>query len=158
MTRGEPLCSILLHPLELPMSMPVRLSEDLMELARRAANEATRSLTAQVEHWALIGRAVETALDHASLIALKGSGGKLAGVIPDAARRAAITDALLQAVRGIDRDALRRRIASGKAPLHGIERSRPDVIVRYPSAKGGVTASVHEKATRYAVAKRRKRA
>ena len=52
---------------------------------------------------------------------------KLASFVPEPERRAALTKAILEAVRGVDREALKRRIASGKAPLHGIERSRPDV-------------------------------
>ena len=119
------------------MGMPVRLSDDLMELAKSAAEAATRSLTAQVEHWALIGRAVESALDHASLTALKAKGGDLASAIPEAGRRAAVTQAILAAVRGIDRDAIRERIAAGKA--------RP-------------RATTHEKPAKYRAAKQRKRA
>ncbi len=139
------------------MGMPVRLSDELLELARRAAEDATRSLTAQVEHWALIGRAVESALDHASLTALKSSGGKLAIAIPDAGRRESVTRAILDAVRSADRDALRRRIASGKAPLHGVERARPDVIVKYSSAAIPVSRTLQEKAASYSASKKRKR-
>lgn len=139
------------------MGMPVRLSEELTTLAKEAAEAATRSLTAQVEHWALIGRAVERALDHASLTALKASGGKLASSIPDVARRAAITVAIREVVAGMDRDALRRRIVSGKAPLHGIERSKPEAILRYVPAPAASAPAVQEKTPRYAAAKRRKR-
>jgi len=140
------------------MGMPVRLSEELTTLARDAAEAATRSLTAQVEHWALIGRAVEQALDHESLTALKASGGKLTSSIPDAARRAAIAVAIREVVAGMDRDALMRRIASGKAPLHGIERSKPEAILRYAAAPAASAPTVHEKKPRYAAAQRRKRA
>lgn len=112
------------------MGMPVRLSEELTTLAKEAAEAATRSLTAQVEHWALIGRAVEKALDHASLTALKTSRGKLSNTVRDAAKRAEITSAIREAVAGTDRDALRRRINSGKAPIHGIERSTGDTAKR----------------------------
>lgn len=97
------------------MSMPVRLSEELTALAKREAAAASRSLTAQVEHWALIGRAVERALDHASLITLKLSGGRLTHAVPDSASRAALTKAIRVAVKGMDREALRSRIASGRA-------------------------------------------
>lgn len=140
------------------MGMPVRLSDDLMELARRAAGEATRSLTAQVEHWALIGHAVEKALDHASLTSLKSSGGKLATAIPDAARRTALTQAILGAVRSIDREALRKRVAAGKAPLHGIDRSRPEVVARQGSARTSAAPTIRQKPAAYAAAKRRRRA
>jgi len=68
---------------------------------------------ARVGHWALIGRAVERALDHASLTDLKTSSGKLSSKVPRAAKRAAITASIREAVEGMDRDALRRRIASG---------------------------------------------
>lgn len=110
------------------MGMPIRLSEELTTLAKEAAEAATRSLTAQVEHWALIGRAVERALDHASLSALKASGGKLSVTVRNAAQRAEITAAIRQAVEGMDRDALRQRIHSGKAPLQGIERTTGKAI------------------------------
>lgn len=140
------------------MGMPVRLSEALTTLAKEAAEAATRSLTAQVEHWALIGRAVERALDHASLNALKASGGKLASAVPDAARRAVITAAIREAVEGMDREALRRRINSGKAPLHGIERSRPEKILHYTDAPTTSAPTVRQQSPGYAAAKRRKRA
>ncbi len=139
------------------MGMPVRLSDDLMELAKHAAEEATRSLTAQVEHWALIGRAVENALDHASLTGLKSSGGRLAVAIPDAARRSAVIEAILEAVRGIDRDALRQRIAAGKGPFHGVERKNPDVIVRYPAIPNA-PRTLQESSSTYSAPKKRKRA
>ena len=140
------------------MGIPVRLSEELTTLAKEAAEAATRSLTAQVEHWALIGRAVERALDHASLTALKASSGKLSSTVPDVAKRAAITAAIREAVEGMDRDALRRRIASGKAPLHGIDRLKPEAILRYTVALPASALTVQEKTPRYAAAKRRKRA
>jgi hypothetical protein len=141
------------------MSMPVRLSDDLMDLAKQAAEDATRSLTAQVEHWALIGRAVEKALDHASLAGLKASGGKLATAFPDAGARTAVLQTILQAVRSIDRDKIRRRIATGKSPLHGVERSKPGVIVRYEKATSAQgTAALHEPAASYRAPKRKKRA
>ncbi len=140
------------------MGMPVRLSEELTTLAKEAAETATRSLTAQVEHWALIGRAVERALDHASLTALKASGGKLAAKVPDAATRASITAAIREAVEGMDRDALRRRINAGRSTLHGIERATGKMVIRYPTPEESMSLSAREKAPRYKTAKRRKRA
>ena len=137
------------------MGMPVRLSDDLMDLAKQAAEGATRSLTAQVEHWALIGRAVENALDHTSLAALKASGGKLAAAFPDASARTAVLQTILLAVRSIDRDEVRRRIATGKSPLYGIERSKPGVIVRYE--KTTAARGLHEPAASYGAPKKEKR-
>lgn len=44
------------------MGMPVKLSDDLVERARKAAAKARRSMTAQVEHWARIGQAAESSM------------------------------------------------------------------------------------------------
>lgn len=42
------------------MSSAVKLQGELLDLARAEAKLMNRSLTAQVEHWARIGRAIET--------------------------------------------------------------------------------------------------
>ena len=140
------------------MGMPVRLSEELTMLAKEAAEAATRSLTAQVEHWALIGRAVERALDHASLSALKTSGGKLAATVRDPAQRAELTAAIRGAVEGMSRDALRHRIHADNGVLYGIERSTGKMVMHYAIPTESITLPVGEKAPRYSTAKRRKRA
>lgn len=43
-------------------AMPVKLSGELVEGARTSAKRFHRSLTSQIEHWATIGRAVESQL------------------------------------------------------------------------------------------------
>ncbi|MEO5693726.1 MAG: hypothetical protein ABIQ72_11420 [Usitatibacter sp.] len=139
------------------MGMPVRLSDELAALAKSAADEATRSLTAQVEHWALLGRAVENVLDHATLTALKSGGGNLAAALPDPARRTAVLNALLKAVRGMDRAALKERISAGGGALYGVKRARPDIVVRYEGGAKAATGSAHEKRATYAVAKKRRK-
>ena len=44
------------------MGMPVKLSDQLVTQARKEAGKARRSMTAQVEHWARIGRAAESSM------------------------------------------------------------------------------------------------
>lgn len=46
------------------MGMPVKLSDELVESAREEAASTDRSITGQIEHWAKIGRSVETVLRH----------------------------------------------------------------------------------------------
>ena len=41
------------------MPQPVKISDARMEAARAAADLAHRSLTAQIKHWATLGRAIE---------------------------------------------------------------------------------------------------
>jgi hypothetical protein len=44
------------------MPQPVKLSDQLIEAAREAAPSAHRSLAAQIEHWAALGRAIDSSL------------------------------------------------------------------------------------------------
>jgi hypothetical protein len=44
------------------MGQPVKLSDNLMLDARLVAEESQRSLAGQIEHWARLGRAIETAI------------------------------------------------------------------------------------------------
>jgi hypothetical protein len=53
------------------MSTPVRLSNELLVNAREAGVRFHRSLAQQIEHWAVVGRAVEAALAVASVGQLK---------------------------------------------------------------------------------------
>jgi hypothetical protein len=55
------------------MGMPVKLSDELVESAREEAATTDRSITGQIEHWAKIGRSVETVLRHQEVQALKRS-------------------------------------------------------------------------------------
>ena len=140
------------------MGIPVRLSDTLMDLAREAADADTRSLTAQVEHWALIGRAVERVLSHSDLAALKANPGNLAASIPDRARREAVAQAIVAAVRGVDREALRRRVLSGASAVYGVERRQPGIIKRYEPAASPSSLSAHGPRPRFAPARKRKHA
>lgn len=72
------------------MGMPVKLSDDLVTLARKEAETADRSITSQIEHWAKLGRAVETALGHAEILALKGANGNLSSAFPELSARQAV--------------------------------------------------------------------
>ncbi len=55
------------------MGMPVKLSDELVASARKEASSTDRSITGQIEHWAKIGRSVETVLRHQDVQALKRS-------------------------------------------------------------------------------------
>ena len=44
------------------MGMPVKLSDELVRKARKEAARSRRSITAQVEHWASLGRMAEKSI------------------------------------------------------------------------------------------------
>ena len=75
------------------MAQPVKVGDTLIEAARAAAEENNRSMAAQIEHWALLGRAVEKTLTLGDAVALKRSEGQL-----DASARARIAEALSNAL------------------------------------------------------------
>jgi hypothetical protein len=84
--------SILL-PAEMTMAQPVKVGDALIAAARAAADENHRSMAAQIEHWALLGRAVEKTLTTGDAVALKRSEGQL-----DANTRARVAEALSNAL------------------------------------------------------------
>jgi hypothetical protein len=54
------------------MAQPVKLSDPLINAARKSATSSHRSLAAQVEHWATLGCAIEGALTADQTASLKG--------------------------------------------------------------------------------------
>lgn len=65
--------SCILHPngAFYSMSTAIKVSESLADEARTAAQDADRSLTGQVEHWARLGKAIEPLLTTKAITALK---------------------------------------------------------------------------------------
>lgn len=84
------------------MGMPVKLSDELVQEARKEARSADRSITAQIEHWAKLGRSVESALRHEDASALKEAGGDLAAAFPHKTTRTAVLSLLRDIARGHD--------------------------------------------------------
>jgi hypothetical protein len=117
------------------MGMPVKLSDELVELAREEAEAAERSITAQIEHWAQLGRSVESALRHDDVLALKRTRGDLNAAFPRATSRRAIQALLRSIAEDTSRKALGQKIARGRVVYQAdpkgsglIERIEPDGV------------------------------
>ena len=93
------------------MGMPVKLSDELVEAAREEAANADRSITSQIEHWAKIGRSVETILRHQDIRKLKRSPSSV--TLTSAARRS-IEATLARVVAETDRRSLGRSLQAGR--------------------------------------------
>src|SRR2546425_90542 len=98
-------------PLESAMGMPVKLSDELVNAARREVANTDRSITGQIEHWVRIGRSVEKVLRHQDIQALKRTPTDLTLT---AQMRRAIEAALARAVAETDQRALARRLKAGR--------------------------------------------
>jgi hypothetical protein len=110
--------------------MPVKLSDELVKAAREEAANTDRSITGQIEHWAKIGRSVETVLRHPEVQTLKQS--PLSARLSDGARQA-IRAALARVVAESDRGSLARSLQTGRTVYQSdpagsglIERVEPD--------------------------------
>lgn len=95
------------------MGMPVKLSDELVNVARKEAAAAERSITAQIEHWAKLGQSVEAALRHEDALAVKASEGKLAVAFPSPATRDAVYQ-LLRNVASADHAQLGKALRRGR--------------------------------------------
>ncbi len=110
------------------MGMPVKLSDELVNLARKEAQGAERSITGQIEHWAKLGRSVETALRHEDALALKGSEGNLSKAFVGASTRQEVFAVLQKVAATADRSELARTLKQGRV-----------VYQSDPTASGSIT-------------------
>jgi hypothetical protein len=109
------------------MPAPVKVSDSLLALAREEARAAHRSATAQIEHWATLGRAIEAMLAYRDVLALKRAGEALP--IPAFVHRDEVQAVLANLVDDADREGVKARIRAAGAPLYAAEPDRPGRIV-----------------------------
>jgi hypothetical protein len=108
------------------MAAPVKVSDRLLALARKEAASTHRSATAQIEHWATLGRAVEVMAAYRDVLALKRVGGALP--MPAFVPREAVHAVLAGLVSDPDRTGVKARIAAGGGPLYASDPRRPGMV------------------------------
>jgi hypothetical protein len=111
------------------MGMPVKLSDELVTAARAEAEASQRSIAAQVEHWARLGRAVEAVLPHPDVVALKRAP-DLTAAFPDRSKREAVLALLNRLESSPERSAALRRVRGGERPVYGSDPAYPGLVVR----------------------------
>ena len=109
------------------MASPVKVSDKLLALARQEAQAAHRSTTAQIEHWATLGRAVEGLVVYGDVLALKRVGQVLP--IPPFVPRERIDDLLARLLSNPNRDKVKARIRAAGTPLYTTDPDYPGMIV-----------------------------
>jgi ParD-like antitoxin of type II bacterial toxin-antitoxin system len=108
--------------------MPVKLSDELLNVAPKEAAAADRSITAQIEHWAKLGQSLEAALRHEDALAVKASQGKLAVAFPVPATRDAVYE-FLQTVASADHARLGQTLRRGRT-VYESDPSGSGAIIR----------------------------
>jgi hypothetical protein len=111
------------------MASPVKVSDRLLGLARREAKHAHRSATAQIEHWATLGRAVEAFLAYRDVLALTRAGQTLP--LPVSVRPEDVHQELARIAATSDRARVHARI------------HRPGLPVYEAAAEPGMIVEVH---------------
>lgn len=109
------------------MPAPVKISDRLRALARDEAKDAHRSITAQIEHWATLGRAVEVMVAYRDMLALKKTGQTLP--IPAHVPREGVHE-LMMTMATADRDTVKARIRSAGTPVYTTDERYPGMIVQ----------------------------
>jgi hypothetical protein len=109
------------------MPAPVKVSDRLLTLAREEAESTHRSATAQIEHWATLGRAVEALVAHQDLLALKRAGQALP--LPASVAREDVHRLLARLAEGRDRERVKRKIHAAGAPVYAADPDRPDLLI-----------------------------
>ena len=110
------------------MAAPVKVSDSLLALAREEARAAHRSATAQIEHWATLGRAVEAMVAYRDVLALKRAGEALP--LPAFVTRADVHALLARLVDDADdREAVKARIRGDGGPVYAADPERPGAVV-----------------------------
>lgn len=109
------------------MASPVKVSDRLLALARQEARGTHRSATAQIEHWATLGRAVEVMVAYRDVLALKRVGQTLP--IPTFARHEEVHDLLARLVNDVNRENVKARIHAAGTPLYTTDPDYSGMIV-----------------------------
>ena len=112
------------------MGIPLKVSDSLFAIAKQEAQATERSITAQVEHWALIGRAVEAILAHQELLTLKQVGEVLMPLYPSMTRRQEVHDLLTRIATSTDREPTKKALRECGAPLYATDPEHPGMIVQ----------------------------
>lgn len=112
------------------MPLPVKVSDDLVAAARATADKANRSVTKQIEHWAELGRAIETLVTLPDQFVLRD-----AATDPERGRGKATVRAVLgRLVTALaersDRAPALARIRSTGKPVYGAVRGSSDQVVQ----------------------------
>ena len=109
------------------MAVPVKVSDRLLAMAKQEALGTHRSATAQIEHWATLGRGVEALVAYSEVLALKRAGQTLP--IPPFVRREEVHDLLMRIVTDGSREGVKARIRAAGAPLYTIHPDDPLMVV-----------------------------
>jgi len=105
----------------------VKVSDRLLALAKKEAQGTPRSATAQIEHWATLGRAVEAMMAYRDILALKKLGETLP--IPVDVPHEDVHNLLVALMHDRDRETIKARIHAAGTPVYTTDPAYPGKII-----------------------------
>lgn len=112
------------------MGTPLKVSDALVAAARQEAKIAERSITAQVEHWAKIGKAVEEIVAHDDLLKLKMLGELLSPAVRPPIRGRQMHKLLSRLVADADRSTVISEVRKAGNPIYSSIPSQPGIVAQ----------------------------
>lgn len=109
------------------MPLPVKISDALFNMAKAEASATNRSATAQIEHWATLGRAVEALLAYGDMLALKRIGTVIP--LPREVPREEIQGLLLAVAERPGREEVKAHIHASGGPVYTADPRYPGRLV-----------------------------
>ncbi len=113
--------------------MPLRIDGELIREAKASGSVFHRSIAQQVEHWASLGRVLESVLTVSSVAKLKNLN-----------RSVDLERALTGARSAAGRKKTLALLARKKGPLYGVKPDRPGVLLQYEPGKAAVPGEMIE--------------
>lgn len=111
------------------MGRPIKLSDRLADAADKMSKIADRSVPAQIEHWANLGRAVERSLTGHAIELIKSAEGDPATLVSEAGRKAKLLEGLQYALTPDGQRSALLRVAE-RGPRYGADPDDPSMLVR----------------------------
>lgn len=129
--------------------MPVKLSGDLVEEARASARLFHRSLTSQIEHWATLGKAIESRLSTDALAPLLADGKLKISDATKTSTRDELCRIFLEfyesSENGSD-EILLKELRSHGVPLYGLKKGGKGIVQRDPDGREARVSEKNSKA------------
>lgn len=111
------------------MGRPIKLSDRLAEAADKSSKIADRSVPAQIEHWANLGRAVERSLTGHAIELIKAAEGDPATLVSEAGRKAKLLEGLQYALTPEGQQSALLKVAE-RGPRYGVDPDDPSMLLR----------------------------
>ena len=116
--------------------MPIKITDELVKIAQDESKVAGRSMTKQIEHWAQIGRVVETLLRAPEVSALKRTAGETpAAALATAEVKTALETIIRTLIASAGRTDILAYLREPQQSLYSASNQRGKVVEVHPSGR-----------------------